>query len=80
MGLTNLLLAATYDPKTRLTSQWEHAHIRPSPKSSPADVGYYMFYTRIYIVNELVNWFTLLRRFDPNFLDMRNNIKSVVIV
>jgi hypothetical protein len=26
----------------RLTSQGEHAHIRPSPKSSPADVGYYI--------------------------------------
>jgi len=76
----DLLLVTTYGPKTCLTSQWEHAHIRPSLKSSPADVGYYMFYTRIYIVNELVNWFTLRRRFDPNFLDMRNNIKSVIIV
>jgi len=73
-------LTVMYGPKTRLTSQGEHAHIRPSPKFLSADVRYYMFYTRIYMVNELVNWFTLRRRFGFIFLDMRNNIKSVIIV
>jgi hypothetical protein len=43
MGLTDLFLTATHGSKTRLTSQGEHAHIRPSPKSSPVDVRYYSF-------------------------------------
>ena len=30
-----------HGPKTRLTSQGKHAHIRPSLKSLPTDVGYY---------------------------------------
>jgi hypothetical protein len=41
MGLTDLFLTATHGPKTRLTSQGKHAHIRSSPKFSPADMGYY---------------------------------------
>ena len=40
-GLTDLFLIATHGPKTHLISQGEYAHIRPSPKSSPANVGYY---------------------------------------
>jgi len=46
MDLTDLFLAATHDPKTRLISQGEYAHIRFSPKSSPADVGFYTPFTR----------------------------------
>jgi hypothetical protein len=46
MDLTDLFLAATHDPKTRLISQGEHAHTRFSPKSSPVDVGFYTPFTR----------------------------------
>ena len=37
-------LAATHGSKMRLTSQGEHTHIRPSLKSSPADMRYYRSY------------------------------------
>jgi len=41
MRLMDLFLATTHGPKTCLTSQGEHAHVRPSPKFSPVDMGYY---------------------------------------
>jgi hypothetical protein len=40
MGLTDLFLTAINDPKTRLISQGEHAHIRSTLESSPVNVGY----------------------------------------
>jgi len=40
-SLTGLFLVVTHSSKTHITSQSEHAHIRLSPKSSPADVRYY---------------------------------------
>ena len=40
-GPYGFVLGSTHDPKTRLTVQGERAHIRLSPKFSPADVGYY---------------------------------------
>jgi len=39
--LTSLLLAATHGPKTRLTSQDEHALIRPWLWTLASDVGFY---------------------------------------
>jgi hypothetical protein len=41
MDLADLFLAIMYDPKTRLSSQGEYTHIRPSPKSTLVDVGYH---------------------------------------
>jgi hypothetical protein len=41
MGLTDFFLQSRMAPKIRLTGQGEYAHIRPSSKSSPADVRYY---------------------------------------
>jgi len=49
VSLTGLFLAATHGPKTRLTSQGEHALIRPWLWTLASDVGYH----NIYLLDEV---------------------------
>jgi len=42
-ALTDLFLAVTHGPKTRLTSHQPALLIRPTTNSSPADMRYYIY-------------------------------------
>jgi len=80
MGPTNLFLAATHDPKTRLTSQGEHAHIRPSPKSSPTDVGYYNLIVKVCYKESLFYIITISIYENLKYMVIRENFWTFELI